>query len=83
MALSDLGLETEGELEPGPSNKSDTSPLEHLESPGDENDAAPGPSSIGGSGRLDRELPTFTNAGEDQLQTGNGDERQQISSGKE
>lgn len=46
--------------------------LEHPKSPGAEDDVAPGPSSIKGSGQLDRELPDFMNAGEDQLQTGNG-----------
>lgn len=82
MALSDPNLEKE-ELEMGQSDGYGTSPLEHLESPEAERDAVPGPSVTGGSGHPDRELPAFMKAEDDRLQTGSGDEKQQISSVKE
>lgn len=83
MALSDPNLEEEKELEPGQSDEYGTSLLEHLESPEAELDAVPAPSVIGESGHPDRELPAFTKAEDDRLQTGSGDEKQQISSVKE
>lgn len=82
IALLDPGLEEEEGEELGSSDKNDMSSLERQECPQAENNAVPGPSSIGGNGRPDGELPALMNA-EDQLQMGSGDERQQIPSDKQ
>lgn len=63
MVPSDPNLEEELEL--GQSDRYGTSPLEHLESPGAELDAVPGPSIIGGSDQPDRDLPVFMKAEDD------------------
>lgn len=78
--MSDPSLEEE---ESGPSDGDDTFPLEHMERPGTEDDAVPGLSSIEGGGQPGREPPAFTNAGENRLQMGRDNERQEFLSDEE